>query len=138
MIAHPNQISRTHVAADQPNNSPNEFADQFSETSFWQKLRGFARIAGREVTEKALFLYYALSDPSMPGWAKGVVYGALGYFILPADAIPDVFPGIGFTDDLGALTAAIAVVLVHVTPEVKAKARRHLEVWFQTSSAAAG
>ena len=128
MIAHRTTI-RSHPA-EAANSGPN-YAQHFSELSFWRKLGKVARIAGREVTEKALFLYYALGDPSMPAWAKGVVYGALGYFILPTDAVPDVFPVVGFTDDLGALAAAIAVVIAHITPEVKAKARRRMQTWFE-------
>ncbi len=134
MIAHPDRIS------PEPPEEPagqlveveqaNTYAEKFTDASFWQKLRGYARIAGYEVTEKALYLYYAVQDPAMPKWAKTVVYGALGYFILPADAIADVLPGVGFTDDLGALAAALAVVVAHITPEVKAKARRKLSEWF--------
>ena len=134
MIAHPNRIlPSTDNALEAPVES--EYAKQYSEASFWRKLRRFARTAGREVTEKSLFLYYAVQDPAMPAWAKAVVYGSLGYFILPADAIPDVFPGVGFTDDLGALAAAVAIVIAHITPEVRAKARRQLRQWFESPDA---
>lgn len=132
MIAHPNQISPLSDSRS-PVVNESEYAQQFSDISYWAKLRRFARIAGREVTEKSLFLYYAVQDPRMPSWAKAVVYGSLGYFILPADAIPDVFPGVGFTDDLGVLAAAVAIVIAHITPEVKAKARDQLRLWFQPS-----
>ena len=135
MIAHPNRIS---PPAETVVNAPieTEYASQFSDTSFWNKLRRFARVAGREVTEKALYLYYAVQDSTMPAWAKAVVYGSLGYFILPADAIPDVLPGVGFTDDLGALAAALAIVIAHITPEVRAKARQHLRAWFEDAESA--
>lgn len=59
-----------------------------------------------------------------------MIYGALGYFILPLDMIPDVIPGAGYTDDLGALAAAIGIVSMYVTDEVKASAARKLEEWF--------
>mgnify|MGYP002624177921 CR=1 FL=1 len=126
MIAQPetfNSLSTTTT-------SENGYARHFSEASFWRKMRRFARVAGREVIEKALFLYYALQSPDMPSWARTVVLGALGYFVLPADAIPDLLPGIGFTDDLGALAAAVAVVLSHITPQVRRQARRKLRQWF--------
>ena len=65
-----------------------------------------------------------------PAWAKGVIYGALGYFIFPLDAIPDVVPVVGYADDLGVLTAALAMVAIHITPEIKEQGRQRLEQWF--------
>ena len=115
--------------------SENGYARHFSEASFWRKMQRFARVAGREVIEKALFLYYALQSPEMPSWARTVVLGALGYFVLPADAIPDLLPGIGFTDDLGALATAVAVVIAHITPDVRARARKRLRDWFSEENA---
>ncbi len=105
-------------------------AQHYSDDSFWRKLGRYASTAGREVAEKSLYLYYAAQDPNMPRWARAVAYGALGYFILPADAIPDIIPGAGYTDDLGVIAAALAVVIAHITPEVKQKARRTLARWF--------
>ena len=125
MIAHPSSIQPTRLDEGQT-----EYSRHYSDASFWQKLQRFARVAGREIVLKALYLYYAMQSPEMPAWARTVVLGALGYFILPTDAIPDVLPGIGFTDDLGALAAALAVVITHVTPEVRAKAKRQLSNWF--------
>ena len=56
--------------------------------------------------EKALWLYYAAQQPNTPVWAKTLIYGALAYFVLPFDAIPDVLLGLGFTDDMAVLLAA--------------------------------
>jgi uncharacterized membrane protein YkvA (DUF1232 family) len=102
----------------------------YSERSLWEKLARSARMAGREVAEKALCLFYAAREPSTPQWAKSVIYGALAYLILPADAIPDLTPGIGFTDDLSALAFAVATTAAHVTPAIKEKARRQATAWF--------
>ena len=41
---------------------------------------------------------------------------ALGYFVLPVDVIPDFVLGLGFTDDIAVLTAAITAVSAHITP----------------------
>ena len=79
----------------------------YSEAGFWQKLNTFARKAGHDLVEKSLQLYYAAESPETPTWARGVVFGALAYFVAPIDAIPDVTPGIGFTDDLGVLIGAV-------------------------------
>lgn len=106
------------------------FERHFSDAGFWDKLTSFAKLAGREVIEKALWLYYAMQSPDCPAWAKTVIVGALGYFILPLDAIPDVLVPIGFSDDLGVLAAALTVVSLYVTPEVKQRASDKLAAWF--------
>ena len=106
------------------------YGKYYSEDSFWKKLLKFARAAGREVVENALSLYYTAQAPDTPAWAKTVITGALGYFILPADAIPDLIPAVGYGDDLGALGAALATVAVHVTPENKARAKEKAAEWF--------
>ena len=101
----------------------------YSQNGFWNKLRNFAT-AGREVVEHSLSLYYTAQAPNTPAWAKTVIYGVLGYFILPADAIPDPIPVVGFSDDLAALVAALATVGIHVTPEIKNRAKKKAAEWF--------
>ncbi|MCL1039426.1 DUF1232 domain-containing protein [Shewanella corallii] len=103
---------------------------EFTEQGFWQKLTDYARTAGKEVVEKALWLYYAAQRPDTPTWAKGVIFGALGYFIMPLDAIPDLTPMMGFTDDLGALAAAIGMVSLFIDEEVKTKSNATMTRWF--------
>ncbi|MEK0178630.1 YkvA family protein [Microcoleus anatoxicus] len=100
--------------------------------TFWLKLKKLALTAGKEVIEKALILYYTAQNPKVPGWAKGVVIGALTYFISPVDAIPDVLVGIGFTDDLGVLLAAIATVSVYINADTKQQAKQKMKDWFGT------
>lgn len=106
------------------------YAKDFSDQGFWNKLVGFAKAAGKEVIEKALQLYYTLQEPGTPAWAKTVIIGALGYFISPLDAIPDLTPMVGYTDDIGVLAMAVASVATHITDEVKAKAAAKLVEWF--------
>lgn len=103
---------------------------KYSEDNFWRKLRRVAKTAGREVVEKALCLYYAAQRPDTPPWAKATVYAALGYFILPADAIPDPMPLLGYADDLSALTLAIVTIAAYVDSGVRAKAHERINKWF--------
>jgi uncharacterized membrane protein YkvA (DUF1232 family) len=110
--------------------SANARSNEFSNTGFWNKLFKFAKSAGKEVVEKALLLYFALQAPGTPAWAKTVIIGALGYFISPIDAIPDLTPVIGYSDDLGVLAMALAAVATHITAEIKAKAAAKLADWF--------
>lgn len=110
-----------------------EHAKDYSEDSLWKKLRGFAKTAGREIVEKVLALYEALKDEDTPAWAKGTIVAALGYFIAPVDAIPDLLPAVGFSDDLGALAVALGAVAAHVKEEHLARAREIMKRWFPES-----
>ncbi|MEX2113767.1 MAG: YkvA family protein [Pirellulales bacterium] len=110
--------------------SQNEFAREFSDEKFREKLLRYAKTAGSEVVERSLQLYYALDGPDTPKWAKGVIIGALGYFITPLDAIPDFVPAAGYSDDLGVLVLALATVAFCITPQVKDKAKQKLQEWF--------
>ncbi len=107
----------------------NEYTAAYSEAGYWQKLKGYASAAGREVVERSLQLYYAAQAEQTPTWAKTVIYGALGYFISIIDAVPDITPFVGYTDDLGVLVAALAAVAANVTPDVKQQARDKTSRW---------
>jgi uncharacterized membrane protein YkvA (DUF1232 family) len=106
------------------------FAKDYSENNFWDKVKSFASVAGKEVIDKALQLYYTMQAPATPTWARAVIIAALGYFISPVDAIPDIVPVVGYADDLGVLVAAIATVATYITDEMKAKAEAKLFEWF--------
>ncbi len=107
-----------------------KYASRYNDESFNAKMSRYARAAGKEVVEKALLLYLVLKDPETPAWAKTTIVGALGYFISPIDAIPDLIPGAGFTDDLGVLVLALAAVASMVTPKMRKFARGRVDRWF--------
>jgi uncharacterized membrane protein YkvA (DUF1232 family) len=102
----------------------------FSEKGFWDKLECFACVAGKEVVERALCLYYAAQKTDTPLWAQTVIYGALTYFISPIDAVPDITPVLGYSDDLGVLVSAALTVAMSVTDEVRQQAREKVGRWF--------
>lgn len=60
-------------------------------------------------------LYRFMTDPQAAWYDKGLVIGALTYFIVPLDAIPDIAPFVGFLDDLG----VIAFVVRHLGGKLK-------------------
>lgn len=105
-------------------------AKPFSAPALWGKLSRVTKRLGREMVEKILWLYYASLQPQTPAWAKTVVYTALAYFILPIDAIPDVIPGSGYSDDLAAITAALSTIAAYVDSDVKKLANEKIEKWF--------
>ena len=108
----------------------NEFEAAYSETSFWDKLQHYAKTAGGEVVEKALLLYYAAQEEKAPAWAKGTIAAALGYFIVPLDAITDLAPGVGYADDLGVLVLALAAVATYINDDVRARTAQKMHDWF--------
>jgi uncharacterized membrane protein YkvA (DUF1232 family) len=58
----------------------------------------------------------------------------LAYFILPADVVPDMIPGVGFVDDLSTLAAALATVRLSITDEIQQKAQARSRWWFGSGS----
>ncbi len=108
----------------------NDVAQEFTEKSFWDKVKNFALCAGEKVLYEAFVLYYTFNDPKTPMWAKGVIAAAMGYFIFPFDAIPDITPFIGYADDLGALLAASAAVCASITEEHRQKATIQVDSLF--------
>ena len=95
------------------------------ERGFWDKIR---RYAGRvPFLEDALAAYYCAVDSGTPVRVKAVLFGALAYFVLPADFIPDFIAGLGFTDDAAVLIAAIRAVASHIGPQHRSRARRMLD-----------
>ncbi|MBR3386995.1 MAG: DUF1232 domain-containing protein [Bacteroidales bacterium] len=107
-----------------------KYAKHYDENELWEKLRKFGRKAGIKVTYAVLLLYYVLKNPATSGKDRAKIIGALGYFILPIDLIPDFIPVAGYTDDLAALTWGIYCVIKSITPEVKANAAAKLHEWF--------
>jgi uncharacterized membrane protein YkvA (DUF1232 family) len=75
---------------------------------FWPKIqRTAARIP---FADQALAAWYAARDPQTPLPAKGMIFAGLAYFVLPIDAIPDLFAGIGYTDDAAVIAALVATL----------------------------
>ena len=110
----------------------NQYRRHYSEVSFWNKIWRFAKSAGLEIITLALTLYACFRDVDTPAWAKTVIVGALGYFIFPLDQLPDIAPLIGYADDFGVLTAALAMVAAHVKPEHRTWAETKVSILFHS------
>ena len=107
-----------------------DYAQYFNDSKLWKKLKKVAQKAGRKAVYYVLVLYYVARDPAVPSGLKLKILGALGYFILPLDLIPDAILGLGFTDDLAALAWALFKIKKYVTPEIQRKARERMREWF--------
>lgn len=109
----------------------NQYAKYYSEESLWEKIKKFSRAAGVKVVYAVLLLYYAMKDSGVSVKTKLFIAASLGYFIMPADAIIDFTPLIGYSDDLGVLLFALKQVSSAITPDIKEKARGKISQWFQ-------
>lgn len=108
----------------------NQFEKYFTEQSLWEKIKKFSKAAGIKVIYAALLLFYVMNDKSVGFKTKISIAAALGYFILPTDAIFDLTPLIGYTDDMGVLIFVLTQVASNITPEIRENARRRLSDWF--------
>jgi uncharacterized membrane protein YkvA (DUF1232 family) len=93
--------------------------------SFWSKLRRFA--AALPFAEDLLAAYYCAFDRETPRHVQAALVGALAYFVLPFDIVPDMMPVLGFTDDAAVLATAIRMVAAHIKPEHRDAARAALK-----------
>ena len=92
---------------------------------FWAKFKRVA--AGLPFAEDLLSAYYCAFDRQTPRHVQAALLGALAYFILPFDFIPDMLPVLGFTDDAAVLATAIRLVAAHIMPEHREAARAALQ-----------
>lgn len=105
---------------------PDKFARDRTkvENNFWQKAR---RVLGRvPFIEDAVAAYYCARDPETPMQVRAILFGALAYFILPTDVVPDILTAFGFIDDAAVMAAAYRKVSEYVTPAHRERARQAL------------
>jgi uncharacterized membrane protein YkvA (DUF1232 family) len=88
---------------------------------FWPKIR---RVASRvPFASEALAVWFCARDDATPAAAKGMMFAALAYFVLPTDAVPDFIAGLGYTDDAAVFAAMLAIVGRHLKPRHREAAR---------------
>src|SRR5712664_1168113 len=98
---------------------------------FWSKLK---RVATRlPFAEDLLAAYYCAFDKETPRHVQAALLGAVAYFILPFDFVPDMLPVLGFTDDAAILATALRMVATHITPEHRDAARTALKRGIETA-----
>lgn len=105
---------------------PKDFTEREEKVraEFWDKLK---RFAGRiPFAEDLVAAYYCALDPETPLRVRGTLLGALAYFILPIDVVPDFILGVGFTDDAAVIAMAVRLVSQHILPKHRVAAARAL------------
>jgi len=92
--------------------------------SFWEKAR--ATLGKVPFTEDAVAAFHCATDAATPLAIRVTLFGALAYFVMPFDAIPDILLGLGYTDDAAVMVAAFTAARLHITEAHRAKARAWL------------
>lgn len=113
--------------------SDRAYSSYYSEASLWNKILKYGRKAGISVIYAGLLLYYLLQKENLPLQVKAAIIGALGYFILPVDVIPDIIAGLGYTDDLAVLLMMLKYCSQYMDEGVKAKAKAKIIELFDNS-----
>lgn len=97
-----------------------------------QRLRRDFRVKIKRLASKLPFAedllaaYYCAFDRETPRHVQAALVGAIAYFVVPLDIMPDVLPLLGFTDDAAVLATAIRLVASHIRPEHRAAAHAAL------------
>lgn len=99
------------------------YAKEYSEEGFWEKALDVLKVVGAKVIYEVLLLFYAAQNPNCPMNIKTAIYATLGYFISPLDLIPDITPVIGFSDDIMAIGAALAMAHMFIDDNVSQQAK---------------
>lgn len=102
---------------------------------FWKTVRR----AGRHIPfmDEVVAAYFCALDPQTPRRVRMTLMAALAYFVLPFDFVPDILLGIGFTDDIAVLMAALAAIRTHITPAHRAAAKTALQETGDTANKSA-
>ena len=116
--------AHTNVGPPAPDAKKLARDERVVKSGFWPKIR--ATLGKMPFTEDAVAAFYCATDRSTPATVRAVLLGALAYFVMPVDLIPDFIAGLGFTDDATVLMAAFSAVRKYLTPEHRSRARRFL------------
>lgn len=104
-----------------------QYGRHYNEDKFWQKLRKFAGRWGEKLLYPAMLLYCIMKSPDVSMRDKTLIVGALGYLILPLDAMPDFIPLLGIADDISAIMLVTKTLSRHITPEIRQEAREQTD-----------
>ena len=102
----------------------------YDEGGLWEKVRHNFASLGLRLIYQALTIYYVAQSPNCPAKVKAGIYGALGYLIAPLDLVPDIMPGIGYSDDAAVVAVAVMLAQMYVTDDIREKARAKMRNLF--------
>ena len=98
---------------------------QPDERTFWRKL---GRLLSRvPFAVDLVAAWYCASDSATPMHVRALLWGAVAYFILPTDLVPDYLVGLGFSDDAAVVAAVMSLLGRHLTQDHRAAAAARLD-----------
>jgi uncharacterized membrane protein YkvA (DUF1232 family) len=115
---------KTRNTSDTAGGAGMEQDERLVRERFWSKLR--ASVTRIPFAEDAVAGFYCATDSSTPTKSKAILLGALAYFVMPVDAVPDFLALLGFTDDAAVLMAAVQTVRANLRPGHYDRARKTL------------
>ncbi len=119
-------MTTTMSVKSAPKDAKDQTMQAPDEKTFWRKMKGSVKKAGEEIAVMGIKSWLAMADSNTSVRHKAILGGALAYFVLPTDMVPDVLTGVGFTDDMAALTLAANSVGNAITDEHEEQAREKL------------
>ena len=114
----------TNAALVVPDAAKRARDERVVKSRFWPKVR--STLGKVPFSEEAVSAFYCATDRNTPAYVRAVLFGALAYFVVPTDLIPDFIAGLGFSDDATVLMAAFTAVRAHLTPEHRSRAQQFL------------
>ncbi|HDU8584715.1 YkvA family protein [Vibrio sp. Y58_MX_L22] len=119
-------MTTTMSVKSAPKDAKDQTMQAPDEKTFWRKMKNSVKKAGEEIAVMGIKSWLAMADSNTSVRHKAILGGALAYFVLPTDMVPDVLAGVGFTDDMAALTLAANSVGNAITKEHEEQAREKL------------
>ncbi|EOV0169160.1 YkvA family protein [Vibrio parahaemolyticus] len=119
-------MTTTMSVKSAPKDAKDQTMQAPDEKTFWRKMKRSVKKAGEEIAVMGIKSWLAMTDSNTAVRHKAILGGALTYFVLPTDMVPDVLAGVGFTDDMAELTLAANSVGNAITKEHEAQAREKL------------
>lgn len=92
------------------------------------KLPKMNRGAVKEIWTQVQSLLATIGDPNTAWKSKTLAIAALVYLVSPIDAIPDVIPGIGLTDDVALIVAVVSSLAYELGNYVEKSADKGVEI----------
>jgi len=97
--------------------------------NIYDYVKGRLHKVGTKVLYTALLLFYAYQRKDIPGWCRHIITGAIAYLLTPIDAVPDLTPILGYTDDFSVLAFALVNIAGHVNEDIRTQAKDRLQKW---------
>ena len=121
---------------DNEDNELQKYGKDFSDSSLSAKLLKYGKLLGAHTLYQLLQLWFVLKKPNLPLKVKSTIMGALGYYIVPLDLIPDFTPAAGYTDDIAVLAYALVVAEIYIDDEIRKRAKEQVAKIFDEATAA--